>query len=235
MRIALGIVLAFALLASVLAWEEGVTYNVTLPCSSLDEIEPQWLNSSTQASKYSGTTFIVYALMPNGKPYTQAYTGIGFADLGELSLVPTINNKSTKCAVHVKSINDARNQGLLLRHMDLSVSTCNVVAGRRILAPGVAETYVDISITRPDWPSFKAINTLSLANVSHNVPIPASNTTFGVAYAKEWSRHFPKWSLEIQNWNWSAANKQSGLLIFFTVAGMFCAPRGRHWKLRGRL
>lgn len=204
--------------------------DLVVPCSDLQNIEPIWLNSSTQATKFVGNGFYAYSLMPNGKPYLTTYPALLFADVAELGLIPTLDNSSTKCAVHVNSVAAAQQQGILLRSMDFAKAMCKLHSGERMLTPTISEKYIELTITRPDWPLFSMLHTFSLANDTLEIPVPPVSTTGYLNFSYVYHPTFPKYSIEIHNWNWSVTTASSGLRIFFVLHGTSTAgldPRKR--------
>lgn len=214
-------IFAVTLLLALGAGSLAATGDIELPCSQITSIEPIWLNSSTQATKFVGNGFYAYSTMPNGKIYPSTYPGLLFQDVAELGLIPTLDNSSTKCAVHVNSVEEAQSQGILYRNLNFAGAMCKLHSGERMLRPTVLEKYIELTITRPDWPEFSMLQTFSLANDTVEMPVPPVNTTGYLNFSFFYHPTFPKYSLEIHNWNWSVQTPTSGLRLFFSLHGTF--------------
>lgn len=214
-------IVAVTLLIALAVGAFAATSDTEMPCNQITSIAPIWLNSSTQATKFVGNGFYAYSTLPNGQIYATTYPGLLFRDVAELGLIPTLDGNGTKCAVHVDSVEQAQSQGILYRNLDFASCYCKIHTGERMLRPTVLEKYIELTITRPDWPAFSMLQTFSLANDTVEIPVPPVETTAYLNFSFFYRPTFPKYSLEIQNWNWTVQNQTSGLRLFFNLHGTF--------------
>jgi hypothetical protein len=137
-------------------------------------------------------------------------------EVQELAMIPSVSDPSRmKCAAGFTTPEGAL--PVLLRALDTETAcTCTQTTGTRPFQQGIAEQFVEVEVTRPDWPDFKLTVTFSLVNESWFTTVPASPETFDIQYDLHWTTQAPKISFQISNWNWtSPGNATSSLRLYF--------------------
>ena len=196
---------------------------ISRPCSEFPQIPAVWLNSSTQVTKIVGNQFTAYARKPDGTPHISTWHSMAWYEVQELAMIPSASDPSRmKCAAGFTTPEGAL--PVLLRALDTETAcTCTQTTGTRPFQQGIAEQFVEVEVTRPDWPDFKLTVTFSLVNESWFTTVPASPETFDIQYDLHWTTQAPKISFQISNWNWtSPGNATSSLRLYFLETGMLC-------------
>jgi len=197
-------------------------------CSALSHLEPIWLNSSTQATRYDGAGFTVFAIMPSGRPFLGAWQSLAFTDIVEVALIPSLSGVGSKCITDVRTVNDPAVELYMLRRLEIATAMCNRTHGTRTMPSGM-ETFVELEITLPDWPLFKLVTTLALANETVTTTVPASPNTYGVSYDLTYSPTVPKFSMRMENWNWTDVGASNSSIRLFFLGSSTCTTTLRHF------
>lgn len=196
---------------------------ITLPCSRASEFPTFWLNSTAQSAKFSNNEFTVYSNMRSGRPYLPAWQSLRLLEVHELQLVPSSRlDGRLKCATGQEFPQQALSQGLVLRALNLETECdCTLDHGRRPLSvsPDVTEDFIEMNVTHPSLPNFLLTYTFSLARTPFSIPVPASQNTYYIEYALNWTTSAPKVSLRIDNWNWTQPGIVNSSLRLYFLGG----------------
>jgi hypothetical protein len=182
-----------------------------VPCT--DSSVETWLNTSQQATNVHFGGFTVYPLTPSGKAYEGATASLQIMDVWELKSRIRAESGTQACPTTATIMPAAA--PYFLQAMDYASSQCEMTIGTNILAPHVLQTFVNVTLIRPDWPGFKMITTLSIVNQSHEFVVPATDNTYNVTYNLTHSTKTPKFSIRLENWPWIGPEGNASLKLFF--------------------
>lgn len=148
-------------------------------CSPNDPNLPLvWLNTSTIASYVHGLAFRVYARMPSGKAYAQAYSQINITNIREQA--PTDGTDiCDKADVVPETI---RGNYVVLGELDWSQMCCAASTTWDMVNGNVNRSTATISVTWPEHPDFIAKFHMYLVNETISKHVEGTPNTLGLDY-----------------------------------------------------
>lgn len=171
--LSLALLVVFAILA--LLSTGSFAFECPVSKCNPDIVPPVWYNTSKSATKIRGPQMTVYPVKPDGTAYSQAYAMFGLHELAESNATEAWPNP---CLFQGFTWESAVSAGIISQALNVSEACCETSPVLRGTLPGgVERDYLQINVTRPDWPSFLLTVTINFAKEKVVIEKPALSNT----------------------------------------------------------